>query len=349
MWSLDQIDRYQHIIDVRSPAEYQIDHICGACNFPVLSNAERKEIGLLYKASSFDAKRRGAAMVSSRIAHYLEQHFQHHDSHWQPLIYCWRGGSRSAAFTHILRHIGWSAEQLPGGYKAYRGEVIRVLETSIPSFRFIVLCGATGVGKSDLLQTLAQAGEQVIDLEALAEHRGSALGQSLRRQQPSQKMFESRLVKQLRGFTKERVVYIESESRRVGNIYVPDSLVKAMRAARCWKIVASLEARVEYLQRSYQHFIRDPESLQQALKALIPFHGHTKVQHWITLAQQGNTAAMVADLLNTHYDPAYMRAMQKHFFHYPQAPSITMQRIDAQQLQTARRQLVKAMPLLSRP
>lgn len=343
MWTLDQIARYQEIIDVRSPAEYQADHVCGAQNFPVLDNAERKEIGLLYKASSFAAKKRGAAIVSNRIARYLERHFQHKSMDWKPLVYCWRGGIRSAAFTHILRQIGWHADQLPGGYKAYRREVIRTLEENVQPLRFVVLCGETGVGKSDLLQTLAQAGEQVIDLEALAEHRGSALGQPPDCRQPTQKTFESRLAKQLHGLDRKRAVYIESESRRVGAIHVPGALVKAMRQAECWRIEAGLKARVEYLQRAYSHFISDADALRQALNLLVPFHGKKKVEEWLTMAQRGETAAMVADLLHSHYDPSYARAMQKHFFHYPEAPTIRLDAVDQRGLKAAQRKLVLAV------
>ena len=340
MWTLDQIDRYRDIIDVRSPAEYANDHVCGARNFPVLDNAERKEIGLLYKASSFNAKKRGAAIVSGRIASYLERHFHKQPESWEPLIYCWRGGSRSAALAYILRQIGWLAEQLPGGYRSYRRAVIHALNDIIPELRFIVLCGATGVGKSELLQALEKAGEQVIDLEDLAAHRGSALGQSPDKPQPAQRMFESRLVKRLREFDRQKPVYIESESRRIGAIHLPDVLVKTMRAARCWKIEAGLEARVEYLQRAYKHFIQNQQALEQALSLLIPFHGKKKVKAWMDLTKQGDAGSMVADLLLRHYDPAYLRAMRKHFIHYQKAPNIRLERIDTRQLQEAQRRLV---------
>lgn len=343
MWSLDQINRYQEIIDVRSPAEYQADHVCGAQNFPVLDNAERKEIGLLYKASSFAAKRRGAAIVSGRVARYLERRFQHKSMDWKPLVYCWRGGIRSAAFIHILRQVGWQADQLPGGYKAYRREVVRVLEESVRPLRFVVLCGETGVGKSELLQTLARAGEQVIDLEALAEHRGSALGQPPDCRQPTQKTFENRLAGQLHGLDRKRAVYIESESRRVGAIHVPSALVKAMRQAECWRIEAGLEARVEYLQRAYSHFISDADALRQALDLLIPFHGRKKIEAWLAMAHRGETAAMVAELLRGHYDPSYARAMQKHFFHYSKAPTIRLDAVGPRELKAAQQRLVSAV------
>ncbi|MCG6876620.1 MAG: tRNA 2-selenouridine(34) synthase MnmH, partial [Betaproteobacteria bacterium] len=161
-----QIDLFEEVIDVRSPAEYAEDHVPGAQNLPVLDDAERAEIGTLYKqVSPFESKRRGAALVAHNIARHLETRLAKKDRSWRPLVYCWRGGKRSAAMVHVLREIGWQAAQLEGGYKSYRRLVVESLETLPDRFRYLVLCGETGSAKSRLLEALARQGAQVLDLE----------------------------------------------------------------------------------------------------------------------------------------------------------------------------------------
>src|SRR5690606_7651800 len=201
------LDRYDAIIDVRSPLEFAEDHIPGAINCPVLSNEERVEVGTLYRqAGAFAAKTVGAALVAKNSAQHIENSFADHPQGWKPLIYCWRGGNRSGAMAHILARIGWSATQLEGGYKAYRGHVNTELATLPASFRFHVLCGPTGSGKSRLLRHLTEQGAQVLDLEALARHRGSVLGNLPDQPQPSQKRFESCIWQLLRHYDPSRPV-----------------------------------------------------------------------------------------------------------------------------------------------
>src|ERR671919_3084094 len=158
--------QFDTIIDVRSPAEYAEDHIPGAISAPVLDDAERAQVGTLYKqVSPFDAKKTGAALVAKNISHHVDLLFKDKPKSWHPLVYCWRGGKRSGAMAHILREIGWNAETLEGGYKAYRRWVVRELETLPERFDFRVIHGPTGSGKSRLLAALRRAGAQVLDLE----------------------------------------------------------------------------------------------------------------------------------------------------------------------------------------
>src|SRR5712691_4047241 len=124
-----QVDAFDEVIDVRSPSEFAHDHVPGAVNCPVLDDAERARVGTLYKqVSSFDAKKIGAALVSKNIARHIDQRFRSRASSWRPLVYCWRGGQRSAAMAHVLREVGWDAATLEGGYRAYRREVMAQLE-----------------------------------------------------------------------------------------------------------------------------------------------------------------------------------------------------------------------------
>ncbi len=175
--ALADLGQFDAIIDVRSESEYAEDHIPGALSCPVLSDAERAEVGTMDRQqSSFEAKRRGAAYVARNIARHLEGSFADKPRSWKPLVYCWRGGNRSGAMTHILGRVGWQARQLEGGYRAFRRAVLAELEQLPARFSFRVICGTTGSGKSRLLQHLVGAGAQVLDLEALAHHRGSVLG-----------------------------------------------------------------------------------------------------------------------------------------------------------------------------
>ena len=243
-----EIDLFDEVIDVRSPAEFAEDHVPRARNHPVLDDAERAEVGTLYKqVSPFESKKRGAALVSRNIARHLEETFRSRDRGWRPLVYCWRGGKRSGAMTHVLREVGWQAAQLEGGYKAYRREVVAQLESLPRRFRYVVLCGETGSGKSRLLEALGALDAQVLDLEQFAAHRGSVLGNLPATPQPAQKMFETRLWDALRALDPAAPVFVEAESKKIGQIQVPDALLETMRSGHCIRIEAPLEARVQFL------------------------------------------------------------------------------------------------------
>ena len=228
--SVAELADYPDRIDVRSPSEFADDHIPGAVSLPVLDDRERAEVGTLHaQASAFAAKRRGAALVTRNIARILETYCANQPREWKPVVYCWRGGKRSGALAHILSEIGWRAVQLDGGYRAYRRHVITLLEQVPSRFRFYVICGLTGTGKSRLLQALADAGAQVLDLEGLARHRGSLLGDLPGDPQPSQRRFDSELLAQLQCLDPQRPVFVESESRKIGTVQLPDALLAAMQ------------------------------------------------------------------------------------------------------------------------
>ena len=317
---LPQLDSYDCIIDVRSPSEFAEDHIPGAINCPVLDDAERVEIGTMYKqVSPFEAKKKGAALVSRNIGKHIEGALLDKPRDWKPLIYCWRGGNRSGALAHVLARIGWPAVQLDGGYKEYRRQVNLVLAELPAHFTFIVICGTTGSGKSRLLQTLVPHGAQVLDLEQLAQHRGSVLGHLPSEPQPSQKMFESRLWQALRHFDPSRPVYIESESKKVGNVRVPEALMERMRASECVSVQLSQADRVALLMEDYAHFVAAPEALNTQLDCLVTQYGREKIDRWHDMARQGEMAALVEQLLAEHYDPAYIKSIGRNFSRFSEA------------------------------
>lgn len=315
--TLTDLGSFDEIIDVRSPSEYADDHLPGARSFPVLDDAERARVGTLYtQESPFAARKVGAALVARNIASHLETEFASRDKTWRPLVYCWRGGQRSGAMVTILRAIGWNAVQLEGGYKGYRRRVLEELEALPPRFEFRVLCGPTGSAKTRLLQALAATGAQVLDLETLAAHKGSVLGVLPDTRQPSQKSFETALVKALRDFDPARPVFIEAESRKIGQLRLPDALLAGMRAGRCYAIEAPVAARVDFLLEDYDYFLSRPEWLKSRLFALHDQHSRETLQRWETLVDTRNWPDLVYELLEQHYDPHYRRSQARHYESY---------------------------------
>ncbi len=337
---LAQLDDFDAIIDVRSESEFAEDHIPGAINCPVLNDKQRIRVGTLYKqVSAFEAKKVGAALVAQNIAAHIETHFLAHERDWKPLIYCWRGGNRSGAMAHILAKIGWPAIQLDGGYKAFRHHVNAALESPPQHLPLRVICGTTGSGKSRLLQTLAALGEQVLDLEQLAAHRGSVLGHLPNEPQPSQKSFESRIWQALRKFDPARTVFVESESKKVGNLRVPAALMEQMRSSPCIALHLSQPDRVALLMQDYHHFVDDAAILNKQLDCLISVHGREKIQRWHDMANAAQMPQLVDELLVAHYDPAYLRSIERNFLQYAQAEVLELAGISEQAFADAAQKL----------
>jgi tRNA 2-selenouridine synthase len=312
---------FDALIDVRSPAEFAEDHIPGAINCPVLDNEERARVGTIYKqVSPFEAKRIGGVLVARNIAFHLENEFRNKNKTWKPLVYCWRGGKRSGAMVHILRDIGWAAKTLEGGYKAYRRWVLERLARVPYGLRFRVVCGPTGSGKSLLLQALARTGAQVLDLEDLAAHRGSVLGNLPGRPQPTQKMFESLVLHRVSSFDASRDVFVEAESKKIGQLQVPDVLIHQMRGAACLRLQASLETRVALLMREYRHFLDDRALLDAQLDCLVGLHGRARIAEWKAL----ETGELVRRLLEEHYDPAYRRSIDRNYVRHGEAEIVSL-------------------------
>ena len=223
--------------------------------------------------------------------------------------------SRSGAMTHVLQAIGWRAARLDGGYKTYRRAVIDDLEALPRRHRWCVVCGLTGSGKSRLLRALAARIAQALDLEALAAHRGSVLGNLPDEPQPSQKMFESLIWSALHNFDPARPVFVEAESKKIGNLRVPQALIDVMWQSACIRLSAPVELRVDMLIDEYQHFVQDAGALGTQLDCLSGHYGHEQIAQWKKAAAAGEWRVLVADLLEKHYDPAYTRSTLKH---YPQ-------------------------------
>ena len=297
---------YDMIIDVRSPAEFADDHLPGAVNLPVLDNDQRAEIGTMYKQiSPFAAKRAGAALVAGNIARHIGSALKDADRNFRPLVYCWRGGQRSGAMARIFSEIGWQTDLVDGGYKRYRKQVLDGLDSLPQHLNLVVLRGRTGLAKTHILQAALARGAQVIDLEALANHRGSLLGPEPDGEQPPQRLFESHLHAVLCGLDPARPVFIEAESNKVGQIHVPAALWAAMRGAVSVVADTKIEYRVAFLCRDYAHIIAEPARLDPLLDWVVTRLGHDIVDGWRHLIAAGDWPGFVRAVLDDHYDPAY--------------------------------------------
>lgn len=320
------LDRFDAVIDVRSPAEFAEDHLPGAVNWPVLDDEQRRIVGTLYvQESPLAARKLGATLVARNIATHVERWVQDRPREWQPLVYCWRGGQRSGALAWFLDQIGFRTAKLQGGYKAFRAEVRAALELLPQQFSFTVIAGRTGSGKTRLLQALREHGAQVVDLEAIACHRGSVLGGLPHTPQPSQKAFDTQLWHTLRALDAARPVFVESESKKVGALQLPDALVARMRDhSRCLRVEMADTARVQLLLEEYGFFAQQPERFCELLDALIELQGKERIKRWQSMARAGQWAEVFDELMREHYDPLYERSMQRNFAGIEKAAVVTL-------------------------
>jgi tRNA 2-selenouridine synthase len=295
---------FDDIIDVRAPAEYAEDHLPGAISLPVLDDAQRAEVGTIYKqVSPFTARKIGAALVAANASRHLQGPLADKSGGWRPLVYCWRGGQRSGSFASILSQIGWRVETIAGGYKAWRALVVQALYDRPFPAPVVVLDGNTGTAKTEVLNRLPAHGVQVLDLEGMAHHRGSLFGS--RGMQPSQKAFECRLAMAMAALDPARPVVIEAESSKVGNCRLPAEIWKAMAAAPRISLSASLPERAAYLTRAYADMVADVENLLRVIDQLRPVQPAERIEHWQALAASGDFAGLAEGLMHDHYDPRY--------------------------------------------
>ena len=321
---LHRLAEFDTVIDARSESEFAEDHLPGAVNWPTLNDAERIAIGTTYKqVNAFEAKKRGAAMAARNIAMHIERAVIDKAKDWRPLAYCWRGGKRSGSLSLVLDQIGFRVTLVEGGYKAFRAGLVLDIPRLAAMFDWRVICGTTGSGKTRLLQALAEEGAQVLDLEALANHRSSVLGGIPGVAQPTQKRFDTLVWDALRQFNPARPVYVESESKKVGNVAVPVSLIDAMRQSQCWNLQLPDAQRVALLMEDYDFFVKDSAYFCDRLSALAEIRGKAVVEAWQAKVRLGQIAPLVQELLSLHYDPVYLQSMRRNFKNFDEAQAIT--------------------------
>jgi tRNA 2-selenouridine synthase len=340
--AIARLSAFDTIIDARSPAEYADDHLPGAVNWPVLDDDERRAVGTEYKqVSAFDARKHGAAMVARRVAEIVERHVADRPREWQPLVYCWRGGQRSGTLAWFLGQIGFRVQVLQGGYKAFREQVREQLKVLPARLDFTVVAGRTGSGKTRLLQALADEGAQVLDLEGLARHRGSVLGGLEHEPQPTQKAFDTAVWHALQRFDAARPVFVESESRKIGALAVPDALLARMRQdSRVVMVEMPDAARVQLLLEEYGFFATQLERFCAHLDTLVELRGRQRVAHWQSLARSGCWAEVFEALMREHYDPLYLRSMQRNFAGIAQARHLAVADGSERSMRAAARELM---------
>jgi tRNA 2-selenouridine synthase len=342
--ALSSMASYSAIIDARSPSEYELDRLPNAINWPSLNDEERILVGTTYKQqSAFDARKIGGALVARNVANHIEAYCQDKTKNWKPLIYCWRGGKRSGSLALILGQIGFDVYLIEGGYKAFRAVMISDLQTLVTQFDYRVVCAPTGSGKTRLLHELHKAGAQVLDLEALANHRSSVLGLVPGEVQPSQKQYDMRIWQALKALDPARPVFVESESKKVGNVSIPECLITAMRAGRCLRLDLPLQVRVALLLEDYDYFVKDAEFFCARLEVLIPLRGRVVVEGWQQQARNGQMAEVVEDLLHNHYDPSYLSSMGRNFKQYGEAEVHTLNEHSHQAFAALARGLVASL------
>ena len=338
---LARLHEFDTIIDARTEDEYAEDHLPAAVNWPTLNNEERITVGTMYKQiNQFEAKKRGAAMAARNIAAHIEREVIDKPRDWKPLTYCWRGGKRSGSLSLILDQIGFRVTLIEGGYKAFRAAVVADTPAKVAPLDLRVICGTTGSGKTRLLQALREVGAQVLDLEDLANHRSSVLGAIPGKPQPTQKRFDTLVWDALRQFDPNRPVFVESESKKVGNVSIPTSLVTHMRASTCLNLTLPTEERIELLMEDYDFFVKDADYFCKRLDVLTEFRGKAVVEEWKYLVHQGQVRPVVAELLTKHYDPVYLQSIERNFTRFGQAEQVNATDRSAQSMQALAQSLV---------
>ena len=338
--------QFDDIIDVRSPSEFAEDSIPGAINLPVLDDDERHEVGTIYcRQSRHEARRRGAAYVTKNISNYLNDYFASKSSSYQPLIYCWRGGMRSQSMATILNNVGWYTKTLAGGYKTWRQHVVSSLRQSELEHTFILIDGQTGANKTKILTKLQRLGCQTLDLENLANHRGSVFGSLQHTKQPTQKYFESLIYDNLSRLDPSKPVFVEAESPKIGRRALPTAVVNKMRRSSRIEIRAESIVRAENLVECYSDLISTPDKIFDALEYLRPYHAAGKIQRWQQYANDKRYVNLALELIENHYDPCYERQRAKR--QDQAAGVINLSALDETTLDAAAKEITNLIPQLN--
>ncbi|MCK8491548.1 tRNA 2-selenouridine(34) synthase MnmH [Spirosoma sp. RP8] len=294
------------VIDVRSPGEYDHAHIPGAVSIPLFDNEERVQVGTKYKQAGKDAAvLLGLDLVGPKLTGFVKQSKKLNAQDKEVLVHCWRGGMRSGSFAWLLDTAGLTASTLVGGYKAYRNAVLSAF--SQPR-KLVILGGKTGSGKTKILKELAQQGEQVIDLEKLAHHKGSSYGAIGQPRQPTTEQFENSLFSQWRQLDPNRRIWLEDESRSIGSCFVPMALWQQMRVTPVAFVDVPKAARINRLVSEYAGI--DHTLLVEATERIRKRLGG-KITKDALDALAKRDYATVADLTLDYYDKAYLHGLSQ--------------------------------------
>ncbi|MDD3569221.1 MAG: tRNA 2-selenouridine(34) synthase MnmH [Bacteroidales bacterium] len=293
------------IVDVRTPAEFDAGHIPGAINIPLFSNDERAEVGTLYKRASREkAMLRALDIVGPKMSSLVKQasKIKYTD---KLIVHCWRGGMRSASFAWLMNTAGIPAATVNGGYKGFRRFAASVIKRDW-SFKVITAC--TGSGKTELLLKMQELGEQVIDLEGLADHKGSVFGGLGRAPQPTTEQFENNLFWAIKDFDINRTIWVEDESMCIGHVFIPHDFYTRMHFSPLVKVDLALDQRIERLVKEYSLFSK--EELIHAISKITKRLGGDNAKHAVESIESGNFHEATRILL-WYYDKAYNRSIEE--------------------------------------
>ncbi len=331
---------YAMVIDARSPHEYAEDHVPGAVNLPVVNDGEFAEVGIRHKTDKHAAYLIGVEYSLRNIADQIKPLISRYTPRDRFLVYCFRGGKRSRLWADNLRTIGFEVDLLAGGWKNYRRWVRESLDALPRALNYRVLCGPTGCGKTRLLHELRRQGHQVLELEGLAHHRGSLLGDLPGDPQPSQKLFDTALLDEMRKLDVSHTVWIEAESKKIGNLQLPESLYEAMHRSPVVNIDTPMAERVKLWREDYPHFTADPQALVGKLEPLKPLVGKESLAHWMALAIEGRVDELFESVMARHYDPCYSRSTRRNYGQLPEAKDLALASLGPKGLADAVRQLI---------
>lgn len=307
------------VIDVRSPSEFRQGHIPGAVNIPLFDDHERKEVGTLYKQVNREAAIfAGLEFIGKKLADLAREGTKKAGKKKKLLVHCWRGGMRSQSMAWLFETTGISCIVLDGGYKSYRRHVRKLL---VGPFSLKVVGGKTGSGKTLLLSRLQETGEQVIDLEALAHHKGSAFGSLGEPEQPTTEQFENDLGRVVSGLDTQRTVWIEDESRNIGKCVLPAELYEQMRTAKTYFLDIPREVRAEYLVTDYAAHNR--EVLKACVQKIHKRLGGDRTREAIEAIDRQDFYTTALITLH-YYDKAYMHSLQSNHTQFQLIESVTV-------------------------
>ncbi|MGB8415099.1 tRNA 2-selenouridine(34) synthase MnmH [Paraburkholderia sp.] len=337
-----RFEDYDLIIDARSEREYAVDHIPGAINLPVVSNDEYAEVGTLHRTDKMRAYLIGVSYSLKNISRHLDTVIAARPRHGRVLVYCFRGGKRSRLWFDALDTIGYKVDRLPGGWKGYRRWVNDQLATLPREFSYVVLSGSTGCGKTRLLDQLEAVGAQVLNLEALASHRGSVIGAIPGTPQPTQKYFDSLLQQKLSTFSPDRPVWVEAESKKIGNVQLPPALLETMHMkGKLVCVNTPMAQRVILWREDYHHFEQDPDAFVAKLASLRSHVGGKEFAMWQEMARSRQIPELFERIMVAHYDPAYARSTRRSYSALADAPVINLQELSPDSLRAVALALIQ--------
>ena len=300
------------LVDVRSPGEFEGETIKGAINIPLFDDEERKIIGTVYTRESVEkAKRIGLSVASKKLLHIYDEIKELDKQYDKIVLFCARGGMRSGVLGMLLSSLGVNTERINEGYKGYRKFVIENLPQVNDKVQYIVLHGNTGVGKTEILKQLECDGFDVLDLEGFANHRGSLLGTVGLGKSTSQKEFESKIYHMLQG-SKSSYVFIEAESRRIGNTTIPDFIHEKMKRGIHIFVDADIHFRTDLIVKEYTKWENCNEEIIGCLKRLEKYIGEKNVIRYSELVSKSEYDEVVSELMIKHYDPMYTHGSDKY-------------------------------------